>query len=53
MSQWQPQGGPLTVIFDAELLPVDGSLGGNLCTGLQMLHLKQEPITGERYQETV
>lgn len=37
-SAMTPQG--LTVIFDAELLPVHCSLGGDLRTSLQVLHLK-------------
>lgn len=35
----------LTVVLDTEFLPVDGSLGSNLCTGFQVLHLKRKPIT--------
>ena len=29
----------LTVVLDAEPLPVDGALGSDLGTGLQVLHL--------------
>lgn len=33
--------GSLTVVLHAELLPVDGPLGGDFRAGLQMLHLRR------------
>lgn len=44
MHEEQPNGEALlTVVLDAELLPVGGALGSNLGTGLQVLHLQQKP----------
>lgn len=55
MNEQQPQkvAALLTVIFDTELLPVDGSLGSNLGTSLQVLHLKWKPITRAEYHHQV
>lgn len=51
MNEQQPRkvAARLTVVFDAEFLPVDGSLGSNLGTSLQVLHLKWKPITRTQY----